>query len=102
LSPRQIAIIPVNLEAHGSIAKDLQKELYDNGIYNIILDDREEGLSYKIRDHQTKKTNLQVVIGDKEIKDKNITYREYGSEKEVTVKKTEFIKKIIELNKLPL
>ena len=102
LSPRQVVIIPVNNDAHIKASEDILKELNNEGILNVVIDDKDERLSYKIRQHQMKKTNFQIVMGDKETKENKITYREYGSDKEITITKNKFIDMLKDLNKLPL
>ena len=82
LAPIQLVIIPVNNEFHLDYSLKIYKKCLDYG-FNVLLDKRDEKLSYKIRDAQIKKIPYQIVIGDKEILNKNITYRKY-SEKDTT------------------
>ncbi len=49
------------------------------------MDLRNEKLGYKIRDHQTNKIPYQLVLGDKEVEARTITYRQYGDDKQITV-----------------
>ena len=74
LAPLQIIIIPINNEFHLEYAKYVQKLFTDND-FRVKLDDRNEKLSYKIRESQIKKVPITIIIGDKEIKDKTISYR---------------------------
>jgi threonyl-tRNA synthetase len=60
------------------------------------MDDRDEKLGYKIREAQTKKIPYQIVIGDKEISDNEVTYRRYGEQEQTTVSVEGFIKLITE------
>jgi threonyl-tRNA synthetase len=46
------------------------------------------------------KIPYQIVIGDKEVEDKSVTYRKYGSQEQTTVSLKEFIKQIKEEIKL--
>ncbi len=101
LAPQQIAIIPVNNKLHEKEASKIKEEFIKNGVLNVIVDKREERLSYKIRELQTNKVKYQVVIGDNEVKNNKITFREYGSDKETTMNRQKFLEKIIEENKLP-
>ncbi len=89
LAPTQLAIIPVNLNFHETYATEL-KDIFTELGYRINLDVRNEKLGYKIRDHQTNKIPYQLVIGDKEIESRTVTYREYGDQKQVTVTIDEF------------
>jgi len=90
LSPVQIKVIPVSLDAHGAYAKKLNDLFID---YNLRseLDMREEKLGYKIRDAQTLKIPYQLVVGDNEVDDNKVTYRKHGSKKQVTIIVEDFI-----------
>jgi threonyl-tRNA synthetase len=91
LSPTQVNIIPVNNEFHLEYAKEVFKELEDNNV-RVKLDDRDEKLSYKMRESQTNKIPLTLVIGDKEKDGKKVTYRRFGSTESVTLGLEEFVK----------
>ena len=93
LSPVQVNILPVNNEYHREYAKELWDKLLDNNI-RCELDDREEKLSYRMRDSQTKKIPYTVVIGDKEKENNQVTYRMFGSTESTTVSVDDFIKQI--------
>ena len=91
LSPVQVNIIPVNNEYHLEYANKVKEMLEKEGI-RVSLDDREEKLSYKMRESVVKKIPYALVLGDKEKEDKTISYRCYGSEKTITVDQKEFVK----------
>jgi len=93
LCPVQVNIIPVNHEYHLEYANEL-KELFDNNGIRIELDDRDEKLSYLIRDSQTRKIPYTVVIGDREKNEKMITYRKLGESASVSVSLDEFMELI--------
>ncbi len=78
LAPTQVNIIPVNNEFHLNYSQELEKKLKDNN-FRVELDDRNEKLSYKMRESQIKKIPITIIIGDKEIENKNISYRRIGS-----------------------
>ena len=65
LAPIQINIIPVNNEYHLDYAKEIEIFLKQNG-FRVELDSREEKLSYKMRESQTKKIPFTLILGDKE------------------------------------
>ena len=90
LAPSQINIIPVNLEYHLEYSNKLRDLLMDNG-FRVSVDDRDEKLSYKMRESQTKKIPYTIIIGDKELEDGSISYRLHGSKDTVNVNKNEFI-----------
>jgi threonyl-tRNA synthetase len=47
-------------------------------------------LGYKIREVQTRKIPYSLVLGDKEMNEKLVTYRKYGSQEQITVSIDEF------------
>ena len=90
LSPVQVNIIPVSNEHHLEYAKNLAKELDSAGI-RVKIDDRDEKMGYKMRESQTKKIPLTLVLGDKEVEDNSVSYREFGKQETTTVSSAEFI-----------
>lgn len=95
LAPVQVNIIPVNNEYHLEYSKEIFELLNDNDI-RVKLDDREEKLSYKMRESQTRKTPLTLILGDKERDENTISFRKFGSKDTTTVTKEEFIKMVKE------
>ena len=95
LSPVQVNVIPVNNEYHAEYAKKVFEELNNLGI-RVNLDDRNEKLSYKMRESQSKKIPLTLILGDKERDDVSISYRKFGSQETYTLSKEEFINKVSE------
>lgn len=93
LAPVQVNIIPVNNEYHLEYAKEIRDLLVRNHI-RVNLDDRNEKLGYKLREAVMKKTLYNVVLGDKEINSKEISYRMYGSSETTTVSQSDFVKLI--------
>lgn len=93
LAPVQVNIIPVNNEYHLEYAKEIRDLLVRNHI-RVNLDDRNEKLGYKLREAVMKKTLYNVVLGDKEINNKEISYRMYGSSETITVSQSDFVKLI--------
>ena len=90
LSPRQMNIIPVNNEYHLEYAKKIFDLLNDKDI-RVYLDDRNEKLSYKMRESVISKTPYALILGDKERDNNTISYRVYGSEKTNTLSIEEFV-----------
>lgn len=95
LSPVQINVIPVNNEYHLEYAEDLYNKLKDLGV-RVELDDRNEKLGYKMRESVMKKIPYAVIIGQKEVESKTISYRKCGSEETTNISTEEFINKILE------
>ncbi len=90
LSPVQLNIIPVNNEYHLEYCKELQ-EKFDSMNFRAKLDDRDEKLSYKMRESQTKKIPLTLIIGDKEKDGNLVSYRKFGSTETFTMNIDEFV-----------
>ena len=90
LNPVQVNIIPVNNEYHLEYSKEIYEILKDNGI-RVELDDRDEKLGYKMRESQTKKIPLTLILGDQEKENKTISFRIHGERETTTVSIEEFI-----------
>lgn len=95
LNPRQINIIPVNNEIHLGYAKEIFNELNNNNI-RVNLDDRDEKLSYKMRESAINKCSYTLIIGDKELETKTISYRKRGEQSTNNMPLNDFIEKIKE------
>ena len=93
LAPVQVNIIPVNNEYHLDYASELY-EMFDKENIRVELDSRDEKLSYKMRESQTRKIPYTVVLGDNEKNNKEVTYRKFGSKESTTVSVKDFIKLI--------
>ena len=94
LSPVQVNILPV-AEVHNEYARSVKKELEDLGI-RCELDDSSEKLGYRLRLSQIKKTPYTLVIGDKEVENKSVTYRIFSHQEQINVSKEEFINLILD------
>ncbi|MDW4203536.1 threonine--tRNA ligase, partial [Staphylococcus saprophyticus] len=66
LAPKQVEIIPVNVDLHYDYARLIQDELKSQGV-RVEIDDRNEKMGYKIREAQMQKIPYQLVVGDKEV-----------------------------------
>ena len=71
LSPVQIKILPVG-EKQNEYAKGVYKKLKAKNI-RVELDDSNETLGKKIRNFKSEKVPYAVVVGDKEMREENIT-----------------------------
>ena len=91
LSPIQVEVIPVNNKYHLEYAREIKELLADNDI-RVELDEREEKLGYKLRETQIKKIPYTLILGQKEVDSSTISYRVFGTEETITLKKDEFIK----------
>ena len=95
LSPIQVNIIPVNNEYHLDYSNEIKNTLEKYDI-RVSLDDRDEKLSYKMRESQTKKYPYTLVIGDKEKNDSLISFRKHGSNDTETLDLNDFVSMIQE------
>ena len=101
LAPVGINVIPVNNEYHLEYAKAIYEEIRKKG-YRVEIDDRNEKLSYKMREGQLKKIPITVILGQKEVDNKEISFRLFGSQDTTTLSIDEFynyIKDLIENKK---
>ncbi|MFH1661862.1 MAG: threonine--tRNA ligase [Candidatus Falkowbacteria bacterium] len=92
IAPVQVKIISVG-EGHIKYCKELAKEFKENNI-RVEVDDADETVGNKIRKASKEKIPYILVIGDREIKSKNLAVRERGVEKIKEISKTKFIKEI--------
>ena len=95
LAPQQAVVIPVSPEAHGEYAHHVVEEMRKLGI-RVELDDRNEKLGYRIREAQTSKIPVEIVVGDGEKESNGVTVRRYGSRQEVKKSMDDFLKDIQE------
>lgn len=94
LAPQQVTVIPVSNEAHMDYAWEVAKELRDRGV-RVEVDERNEKMQYKIRQSQTQKIPYQLIVGDKEMADKSVNVRRYGSKLTHTETISEFVANIL-------
>ena len=78
LAPNQVRIIPVNNDYHYDYSKEIMQELKKSGV-KVAIDDRDEKLGYKIREAAGKKIPYTLVIGDKEVENRGVNVRIFGS-----------------------
>lgn len=95
LAPKQVEIIPVNVDLHYDYARLIQDELKSQGV-RVEIDDRNEKMGYKIREAQMQKIPYQLVVGDKEVENKEVNVRKYGSQNQETLEKDEFIWNLVD------
>lgn len=95
LAPKQVEIIPVNVDLHYDYARTILDELKSHGV-RVEIDDRNEKMGYKIREAQMQKIPYQLVVGDTEVENQEVNVRKYGSKDQETVEKDEFIWNLID------
>ena len=99
LSPSQAVVCSI-AEDNNNYAKKLFEDLFKESI-KCEVDLRNQKISYKIREHSLAKVPMILVCGKKEEKDKTVTVRTLGSDKQETIKREELIKRITQSNKMP-
>lgn len=95
LAPVQVKLLPVNLSKHLEYANEVKAALRELDV-RVEVDDSNEKLGYKIRNAQVEKVPYSIVIGDKEVESRSLTYRVYGQKEQITVSLEEFEKLIQE------
>jgi threonyl-tRNA synthetase len=97
LAPVQVKIIPI-ADRHNDYAGALLKKFRDLGM-RVEVDGRREKMGYKIRDAETNKVPLILVVGDREVEQEKVSVRVHtlGDRGQMEVK--EFLEKIWELIK---
>ena len=100
LSPAQVVVCPI-AEENNNYVKKLFEDLFKEGI-KCEMDLRNEKINYKVREHSLAKIPYIIVCGKKEVSENTVTVRQLGSEKQQVMKREEFIKNMLDLNKLPL
>ena len=93
LSPVQVNVIPVNNEYHTTYATKVYEMLKDNNV-RVNIDLKDEKLSYKMRESQTKKIPYTLILGDKEMNNNTISYRHFGETDTTTLSIEDFILKL--------
>ncbi len=92
LSPVQVAIATINSNCK-QYSDEIIESLKKSNI-RCISDHRNEKLNYKIRELSLKKINFIGIIGEKEVKNKEIVLRTLGTQNQDVLTKEEFLKKI--------
>jgi len=96
LSPVQVAIIPIG-EKHHAYANEIGEKLRAEGV-RVHVDNRNEKMNAKIREHAMQKVPFQLVVGDKEMDAMQVNVRVRGQEKaEGSVPIGEFIARVKKL-----
>ena len=93
-------VLPIS-EDNNKYAKKVFEDLFKEGI-KCEVDLKNQKINYKIREHSLAKIPYLLICGKKEEKNKTITIRKLGSEKQETLKASKLIKNMLSLNKLPL
>lgn len=92
INPEQVAIIPVS-DKFEDFGEKLAEKIKDAG-FRVKVDNRNEGVGYKIRQAQLRRVNYMLVVGDLEESSGKLTVRNRDGEETKEVPIDEFIEKI--------
>ncbi len=96
LSPVQVAVIPIS-EKHTEYGKNVMQQLKDAGI-RAHLDDRNEKMNAKVREHTMQKVPFLLVVGEKEAEAGTVNVRVRGQQQpEGTVPVGQFVERVKKL-----
>jgi threonyl-tRNA synthetase len=97
LSPTQVAIVPI-AERHADYARKVGDALKAVGA-RVHVDERNEKMNAKIREHALQKVPFIIVVGDKEAEANQVNVRVRGQEKaEGTMSVEDFVARVKKLN----
>ena len=99
LAPIQVVIATVTDDAN-EYAKEIAFNL-DQLKIRYRLDQRNEKISYKVRDHMAQKNPMVIVLGKKEIEDQSVNIRRLGNSETQEMSLKNFMKFISEEVKAP-
>ena len=99
LSPEQVAVLPISSEQN-DYADKVKLALEKNGLRSII-DNRNEKINYKIREHSVSKIPILMICGAKEVQNNTITIRRLGEEKQQTINLDEAISDLLSQSVTP-
>ena len=95
LAPVQAVIIPI-ADRHNDYAGDLAARFKDRGLRTRV-DSRREKVGYKIRDAETHKAPLILIVGDKEVERETASLRVHTQGDKGEVQVNEFLDKVTQL-----
>ena len=99
LAPRQVVIATIT-DAANDYAESLFELLKSNNV-RVQLDNRNEKISYKIREHSLLKVPYILAVGSKEVEENQVSVRTFGSEKTSVMGKDDFLKDCLSKQKNP-
>jgi threonyl-tRNA synthetase len=94
LTPDQVAVLPIG-EKFNDYAYKVARELEEKNI-NVIVDDRNEKIGRKIRDNELKRIPYMLIVGEKEMENKEVSVRKQGEGDKGSIKITNFAAQISE------
>ena len=83
LAPNQIKICTITQDTD-SYAEDIKIQAEELGL-RVSVDKRNEKIGYKIREHSENKVPILLIIGNKELENKEVSVRQLGSKDQVNL-----------------
>jgi threonyl-tRNA synthetase len=99
LAPVQAVVAPITTEAM-DYANQILAQMQASGL-RVELDDRNEKINYKIREHSLKKVPYIFVVGKREADERTVAIRELGGESQKVMLLDEAIVMMNESAKFP-
>ena len=93
LSPTQVKILPISDEQL-EYAKTIEKELLKNKI-RVKVDSRAEKIGYKIREAELERVPYMLILGKKEVKEKELSIRRRGNKENEVMDLERFVTKLL-------
>lgn len=94
LAPVQAVILPIT-ERHHQYARQVYQQLRENNI-RVELDKRNEKVGFKIREAELQKIPYMLIVGDKEISNRQVSVRHKGEGDKGAMGVEEFITRALE------
>ena len=99
LAPLQIVISNITSDSE-HYAKEVYN-IYKKNNFRVELDLRNEKIGYKIREHSNAKIPILFIIGNNEMKEKNVSIRRLGSDKTETLDLEKSLKTLLKETQYP-
>ncbi|HYX31753.1 MAG TPA: threonine--tRNA ligase [Oligoflexus sp.] len=93
-APVQVVVVPVNEDCH-AYGRALVEELHSKMV-RAEIDESDNSFNKKIRTHTMRKVPVQLIIGLKEVEQKQVTIRRYGIQEQKTEGRDEFIEQLLQ------
>ena len=91
LAPCQIVICTITQDAD-NYAHKVKTQTEERGL-RVLLDNRNEKIGYKIREHSENKIQILFIVGNKEIESKQVSVRRLGSKEQINLDRIEALDK---------
>ncbi len=92
-SPQQVVVVPVNEDCH-AYGRELVAELHSKMV-RAEIDESDNSFNKKIRNHTMRKAPIQLIIGLKEVEQRQLTIRRYGIQEQVTQGRDDFVESLL-------